>query len=79
MTGPINLGNPNEISIYELANKIKAKINKNLNIIYNPLPEDDPKKIKPDISKAKKFLRWEPKTDIDLGLDLTIEYFSNVI
>ena len=79
MTGPINLGNPNEISIYELANKIKAKINKNLNIIYNPLPEDDPKKRNPDISKAKKFLRWEPKTDIDLGLDLTIEYFSNVI
>ena len=57
MTGPINLGNPNEISIYELANKIKAKINKNLNIIYNPLPEDDPKKKKPRYFKSKKIFK----------------------
>ncbi len=78
-TGPLNLGNPNEISIHKLANKIKSKINNNLNTIHEPLPQDDPKKRNPDITKAKEILNWEPKFDLDLGLDLTIKYFKNLV
>ena len=78
-TGPFNLGNPNEITIYELANKIKSKINNNLDIIHKPLPQDDPRQRKPDITKAKEILHWEPKIELDLGLDLTIKYFKSVI
>lgn len=78
-TGPINLGNPNEISIYELANKIKSKIDNNLNIVHKPLPQDDPKQRNPDITKAKEILNWEPKFDLDLGLDLTIKYFKSIV
>ena len=78
-TGPINLGNPNEFTINELAKIIKNKINNDLNIIYKPLPEDDPRQRKPDISRAKKELNWEPKHDINEGLDLTINYFKNII
>ena len=76
LTGPFNLGNPNEISIHELANKIKSKINNNLNIIHKPLPQDDPKQRNPDIKKAQEILNWEPKFDLDLGLDITIKYFT---
>ena len=79
LTGPINLGNPNEISIHELASKIKSKINHNLNIIHKPLPQDDPKQRNPDIKKAKEILNWEPKFDLDLGLDKTIKYFKAVV
>ena len=78
-TGPINLGNPNEISIYDLAHKIKNKINSNVNIVQEPLPEDDPKQRSPDISKAKEILNWEPNFDLDLGLDLTIKYFKSLL
>ena len=78
-TGPINLGNSNEISIYKLASKIKSKINNNLNIIHKPLPEDDPKQRKPDLSRAKEILNWEPEFDLDIGLDSTIKYFKSVI
>ncbi len=79
VTGPINLGNPNEMTIHKLANKIKSKIDNNLNIIHKPLPNDDPKQRKPDITKAKEILNWEPKFDLDNGLDSTIEYFKSVI
>ena len=79
VTGPINLGNPNEITIYELANKIKSKIDNNLNIVHKPLPQDDPKQRNPDITKAKEILNWEPKYDLDLGLDLTIKYFKSIV
>ena len=79
VTGPINLGNPNEITIYELANKIKSKIDNNLNIVHKQLPQDDPKQRNPDITKAKEILNWEPKFDLDLGLDLTINYFKRVV
>ena len=79
VTGPINLGNPNEITIYELANKIKKKIDNNLNIVHKPLPQDDPKQRNPDITKAKEILNWEPKFDLDLGLDLTIKYFKSIV
>ena len=79
LTGPFNLGNPNEISIHELANKIKSKINNNLNIFHKPLPQDDPKQRNPDIKKAQEILNWEPKFDLDLGLDITIKYFTAVV
>ena len=78
-TGPVNLGNPNEFTINELAVIIKNKINNRLNITYKDLPEDDPIQRKPDISKAIKELNWEPRYDIDKGLDLTIKYFKSII
>ena len=78
-TGPINLGNPNEFTINELASMIKNKINNKSKITYKALPEDDPKQRKPDISKAKKELNWEPKHDLDKGLDLTINYFKSIL
>ena len=78
-TGPFNLGNPNEISIHNLANRIKSKVKNNVNICHKPLPEDDPKRRKPDINKAKEILNWEPKYDLDLGLNLTIEYFKSIL
>ena len=77
--GPINLGNPNEFTVNELANIVRNKINNKLKIIYKQLPEDDPMQRKPDISKAKKELNWEPKYELDKGLDLTIEYFKGII
>ena len=77
--GPINLGNPNELTINELASIVKNKINNKLKIIYKDLPEDDPIQRKPDISRAKKLLNWEPKVNLDLGLDLTIKYFKSII
>lgn len=74
--GPVNIGNPGEFTIKELANMIKEKINPDLNIIYKPLPSDDPTQRKPDISLAKTKFGWEPKIDLNLGLDRTIEYFA---
>ena len=77
--GPVNLGNPMEFTISELSNLIKNKINKNLEINYMPLPEDDPTQRRPDISLAKDKLGWEPFIDIDKGLNLTIDYFRQKI
>ncbi|MBQ2983372.1 MAG: SDR family oxidoreductase [Candidatus Gastranaerophilales bacterium] len=77
--GPINLGNPDEFTINELAQLVKEKINNNLNITYNPLPADDPTQRKPDITLAKKILNWEPKVKLSQGLDRTIEYFAKKI
>ena len=75
--GPINLGNPQEFTILELANLIKKKVNNSAEIVFRELPEDDPKQRKPSIKLAKNLLYWEPKIDIDKGLDNTIEYFRN--
>ena len=74
----LNLGNLNEKTILELANIIKKMTNSTSEIIFEPLPEDDPKIRRPDISKAKKFLDWEPKVSIDQGLEKTIEYFRGL-
>lgn len=74
--GPINLGNPHEITIKDLANRVKEKTNSNSNISFKPIPLDDPKKRKPDISKAINILNWKPKTDLDTGLEKTIQYFK---
>lgn len=72
----INLGNPKETKIFEIAQLIKKKVNPSAKINFLPLPADDPKRRKPDISKAKKLLGWQPKVDLNDGLDLTIEYFK---
>ncbi|MBQ7287807.1 MAG: GDP-mannose 4,6-dehydratase, partial [Candidatus Gastranaerophilales bacterium] len=74
--GPINIGNPQEFTILELANLIKQKINNDIEIDFMPLPQDDPCKRKPDITLAKSMFNWEPKIKLEEGLDLTIKYFK---
>lgn len=74
-TGPVNLGNPCEMTILELAKMIIRKTGSGSQIVYRPLPVDDPVKRKPDISFARKELGWEPQTDIEQGIGKTIEYF----
>lgn len=73
--GPINLGNPFEITINKLSEKILSLINTKSKVIYTDLPLDDPNKRKPDITKAKKELQWKPKIELEEGLKKTIEYF----
>ena len=75
-TGPVNTGNPDEFKIKELAELVKTKINKDLQIIYKPLPSDDPTHRRPDITLAKTKFYWEPKIKLSEGLDKTIEYFN---
>ncbi len=78
-TGPVNLGNPGEFTVRELAEKVLEMIGSDAEIINLPLPADDPTKRKPDITVAKKELDWEPGIVLDEGLKKTIEYFKNVI
>ncbi len=75
----INLGNPEEYKIIDLAKKIIEKTNSESKIVFKPLPEDDPKRRCPDISKAKRLLKWEPKICLDEGLENTIKYFYSKI
>lgn len=77
--GPVNLGNPDEFKIIELAEKIIEKTNSKSKIVFKPLPSDDPLMRKPDISLAKKELNWEPNVKLDKGLDKTIHYFEELI
>jgi UDP-glucuronate decarboxylase len=79
VTGPINLGNPNEFTIRELAEQVLSLTKSGGKLAFNPLPSDDPTRRKPDISKAKEFLNWEPKVPLAQGLPKTIEYFKNLI
>lgn len=79
ITGPINLGNPVEISIEGLAKKILDLTRSSSQISYKNLPEDDPRKRKPDISLAKKHLGWEPTIQLEAGLKKTIAYFENIL
>jgi len=74
--GPINLGNPSEFTIKELAEKIKALVKSDAQITTKPLPKDDPRQRKPDITKAKELLGWEPKVDLAEGLALSVDYFK---
>ena len=76
-TGPVNIGNPTEFTILELASLIIDKTGSNSKIIFNPLPIDDPKQRRPDISLAKEILGWAPKFSLNEGLNFTIEYFRN--
>jgi UDP-glucuronate decarboxylase len=78
-TGPVNIGNPEEFSILELAHKIIELTESKSKIVYKELPEDDPIQRKPDISLAKKHLKWQPKAGLELGLKRTIEYFNNKV
>lgn len=79
ITGPINLGNPNEFTMKQLADLVISETKSNSKIIYLPLPQDDPKLRKPVINMAKKQLGWEPKIMLKEGLKQTIEYFKGVI
>lgn len=74
--GPINIGNPEEHSILELANIIKRKTRSKSRIVHRPLPSDDPNKRNPDITLSRRLLNWEPSVSLDEGLDKTIDYFN---
>jgi dTDP-glucose 4,6-dehydratase len=74
---PVNLGNPVELTILEFADRIRRLLGSNLEVVFRPLPEDDPRKRRPDISKAKRILAWEPKVSLEDGLRLTVEYFRS--
>ena len=78
-TGPVNLGNPAEISVRELADRIIRMTGSKSRIIYLPLPEDDPRQRQPDITLARKALGWNPKVGLDEGLAITIEYFRKTL
>lgn len=77
--GPVNLGNPSEFTILELAEKIISITKTKSKIVFKPLPKDDPTQRKPDISTAKKMLNWEPKISLEKGLNKSIEYFKQLI
>jgi UDP-glucuronate decarboxylase len=77
VTGPINLGNPKEFTMLELAKKIISGTRSNSIITFGELPGDDPKQRKPDITKARNLLGWEPRVNLDEGLEETISFFSN--
>jgi len=78
ITGPMNIGNPNEFTILQLAKLVKEKIDSNSEIIMMPLPSDDPKQRQPDINLASEVLGWEPTIELEQGLEKTIEYFRNL-
>ncbi|MBO6015720.1 MAG: SDR family oxidoreductase [Lachnospiraceae bacterium] len=78
-TGPVNIGNPGEFTIKELAEIIIRKTNSRSKIVYEPLPVDDPRQRRPDITLAKKELGWEPYIQLEEGLSYTIRYFEKVL
>ena len=78
-TGPVNIGNPGEYTMIELAEKVLAQVGGKSKLIFAPLPADDPKQRRPDISLAKKVLGWEPKVPLDDGLKETIAYFRKLV
>jgi dTDP-glucose 4,6-dehydratase len=75
---PVNIGNPDEITISQFANEIKALFDGKPEIVYKPLPQDDPMQRQPNISKAKELLNWEPKVERKEGLKITLEYFKSL-
>lgn len=78
-TGPINLGNPSEFTILELAEKVIQLTGSRSKLVFHPLPQDDPKQRQPDIKLAKEKLGWEPKIPLEEGLRRTIEFFRNLL
>ncbi len=76
--GPVNVGNPNEFTIKELAEKVIKITGSSSKFVYRDLPSDDPKQRQPDISLAKKILNWKPEVQLNEGLKLTIDYFKNI-
>lgn len=79
VTGPINLGNPGELTILGLAEKVVELTNSRSEILFEPLPEDDPRQRQPDITLARQILGWEPRVPLEKGLKRTIEYFRSVL
>jgi len=79
VTGPVNLGNPGEFTIRELAEKVVRQTGSKSQIVYRDIPQDDPKQRCPDITRAKALLGWQPAIPLDQGLGWTIDYFSNLI
>jgi len=79
VTGPINLGNPNEFTIRGLAETIIAKCESKSKIVFQPLPADDPKQRQPDISRAQAMLGWAPAVRLEQGLSTTVEYFRELM
>lgn len=76
LTGPVNLGNPQEFSMNELAGLVLSKIQTNSKLVYQPLPKDDPSRRRPDISLARHYLNWSPNIPLTEGLEKTIGYFK---
>ena len=79
MTGPINFGNPSEFTMLELAEKVLRKVGGRSKLTFKPLPSDDPKQRKPDITKATSLLQWEPSVTLDDGLEPTVAYFRKLL
>jgi dTDP-glucose 4,6-dehydratase len=75
---PVNIGNPNEISLKDFADEILALTGNKVKLVYKPLPVDDPKQRKPDITKAKEILQWQPRVDRSEGLKITYDYFKSL-
>jgi dTDP-glucose 4,6-dehydratase len=75
---PVNIGNPQEITILEFVDRIRKHFTNPPPLVYKPLPEDDPKRRCPDITKAKRLLKWEPKVSLEEGLKVTMAYFKQV-
>jgi dTDP-glucose 4,6-dehydratase len=76
---PTNIGNPQEITILEFAERIRTLLDVSMPVVFKPLPQDDPKQRCPDIRKAKRLLGWEPKVDLEEGLRLTLDYFQKQV
>jgi UDP-glucuronate decarboxylase len=77
--GPVNIGNPHEFTMNELANLVRRTVGTEADVVYKPLPQDDPLQRRPDISIAKKYFDWEPRIQLQEGLRHTVEYFNQVI
>lgn len=79
VTGPVNLGNPGEFTVLQLAEKVIELTGSSSRLLFKPLPTDDPRRRRPDITKARQMLGWEPQVPLDVGLYHTIEYFSQTL
>ena len=78
VTGPINVGNPQECTMLELAEKVLKKVGGRSRISFAPLPSDDPRQRQPDISKARSILGWQPTVSLEDGLEPTVDYFRRL-
>ncbi|MFM8459011.1 MAG: SDR family NAD-dependent epimerase/dehydratase, partial [Chthoniobacterales bacterium] len=79
LTGPVNLGNPGEFTMIELAEQVLKLTGSRSKIIHMPLPQDDPRQRQPDITLARKYLKWEPTVPLEQGIERTIDYFRKEI
>lgn len=75
VTGPVNLGNPHEVPVIELADRVLAMTGSAASVVFKPLPPDDPSRRRPNIDCARRLLRWEPRQPLEEGLAATVEYF----